>query len=659
MPRTRRSDVTAPELCPMRAASAFGPILKPDSDVAGGLTGWVDLRCDGVEVTQAIQNMAHVVPLVEKKQTVARVYLSAVATGPFTVQGVLRARRAGGAWVSVPSTGGALIAPAENGQLRLKRENETKSLNFILPKEVCVAGAMEVQLASVWQVSPAVTLTPPTTAVRSVTFVPSAPLRVRIVGIRFLAGGVLIAPTALDFALLRSWLGRAYPVWLVQWSQVTLDAPRAWPFVAANINTFLRGIRAPDIVGGMDRRTHYFGLVPDGGGGFFMRGQASGVPVTADPSTVASGPTGSGTFGWDTDGSYGDWYTGHELGHTFGRPHAEFCGAAEGAAYPFVNGQLSNADGAFVGFDMGDPSRALPMRALPGTVWHDLMTYCSNQWLSSFTYTAIRNRLNEENALPAGMPMRSGKLVRAAAAGGKGMAKGGVIHVVATMNLTDGSGRFQHVTPLPVATSGGLATRLASGSRSKKTGKPNVTVRAYAGANSVEYQVEWIPDACLDPGDDETGAVDAFIPRSASMTRLELVLNGTVLDTFSPGGTAGSVRNIRSAAPGAGRRGAKRLTADISAGDPDFASLSWDAPGRAGAAKRGLTAQAESSVYSVQISIDGGKTWETVGFDLREPRVAIDRGLIGDAKTVKVRITSTDGFRSVTTEKNVKASDLA
>ena len=78
----------------------------------------------------------------------------------------------------------------------------------------------------------------------------------------------------------------------------------------------------------------------------------------------------------------------------------------------------------------------------------------------------------------------------------------------------------------------------------------------------------------------------------------------------------------------------------------------------AGADTRGAAA-APGTVYSVQISTDGGQTWETVGFDLHEPQVAIDRSLIGDAKTVKVRITSTDGFRSVTTEKSLKASDLA
>jgi hypothetical protein len=287
------------------------------------------------------------------------------------------------------------------------------------------------------------------------------------------------------------------------------------------------------------------------------------------------------------------------------------------------------------------------------------MTYCVNQWISSFTYSAIRDRLNQENVLPAGMPA-GGVRPRSAAKGGKDMSRGGMIHVVATVNLTAASGRFQHVTPQPVATSGGPATPVTAGSRSKKTGKPNLTVRAYTGAALVEYKVDFIQDACRDPGDEETGAVDAFIPQSAALTRLELLLNGSVIDTFSPAATAKPVRNIRSAARSASgrttRRGGRGL-ADAAAGDPDFPTISWDAPGGTRGDTRGL-ADAPGTVYSVQISTDSGKTWQTVGFDLHEPKVDIDRGLIGDAKTVKVRITSTDGFRSVTTEKNLKASDL-
>ena len=201
-----------------------------------------------------------------------------------------------------------------------------------------------------------------------------------------------------------------------------------------------------------------------------MRGLASGIPTTADPTTVASGPCGGSTFGWDTDGSYGDWYTGHELGHTFGRFHAEFCGAGGGAPYPFTDGQLSNADGAFVGFDVGDIANGLPLRALPGTAWHDVMSYCVNQWISSFTYTGIRTRLIAEDAM-AGAPLPAARRRSGArrASGRGGAMPSGTIHVVATLNVTQRTGELRHVTPVAAIPPGQAA--LASG-RPRRRAEP-------------------------------------------------------------------------------------------------------------------------------------------------------------------------------------------
>ncbi|MFL6333272.1 MAG: hypothetical protein ACJ754_08030 [Pyrinomonadaceae bacterium] len=120
---------------------------------------------------------------------------------------------------------------------------------------------------------------------------------------------------------------------------------------------------------------------------FFMRGGASGLPDVPDPTAVASGPAGDPEGGWDTDGSYGDWYGAHELAHTFGRLHPGFCdgNSEDDAEFPFKDGQLSNGNGAFVGFDIGDEQHGIPMQALPGSRWHDVMTYCERQWISSYT----------------------------------------------------------------------------------------------------------------------------------------------------------------------------------------------------------------------------------------------------------------------------------
>jgi hypothetical protein len=626
-----------------------GPVPPREPEGADRLAK-VKLTCDGVEVTQAIQNMAHSVPLVARKRTVVRVYLSAAASGPIMVQGVLKVRRLNPTrpWQFVASLGPVTVNPAENGQLQTKRESDSKSLNFLLPASVCLAGSCEVRLATVFQTVPFKLLVAPHNARKTFSFADSPPLRVRIIGIRFTAGNPpeQIEPSSLDFTLIQSWLRRAYPVASVEWSRVTVDAPQAWPFDAPIINTFVRGIRTNDVLGGIDERTHYYGLVAEGAGGFFMRGRASGIPTTPDPSTVASGPTGVNTWGWDTDGSYGDWYTGHELGHTFGRFHAEFCGAVGGAPYPFTNGQLSNADGAFIGFDTGDTAQGLPIRALPGTVWHDVMTYCSSQWLSSFTYTGIRDRLVEEEALPAGA-VPGGRASRKRKGGAMST---GATHVLATVNLTRGTGNLRHVTALSAVPARQAA--LASKPSRRRTGgrtADRVALRLYGKGGRLvgEFPATVILDACLNPGDDTTGTIDTFLDPVKDASRLELLLNGSVIDAFVPGAPARAVQNIRSAAP-RGRRADRAEDADP--------VITWAEPG-SGRARRDAGPSGSGRVYTVQVSTDG-KTWQTVGFGLRDPRVTLDRQLLGDADTIKVRVTSNDGFHSVSTEKSLRVTDL-
>ena len=249
MSRTKRTRLKSPVSDCAPAMCSRGPMLPTARVAERALAGPLTLTCDGVEITQSIQNMpGHTVPIVAQKRTVVRVYLSAASASAITVRGVLWARQTSPRrrWRVVPSVGTATIDPSENGKLRPKRESEAKSLNFVLPAAICAAGPIEVRLVSVVRVAPSGILIPPANAHRTVSFVASAPLRVRIVGIRFQAGAppAVIEPSSLDFTLIRSWLGRAYPVASVEWSQVTLAAPQAWPFDAARINAFLRGIRA-------------------------------------------------------------------------------------------------------------------------------------------------------------------------------------------------------------------------------------------------------------------------------------------------------------------------------------------------------------------------------------------------------------------------------
>ena len=322
--------------------------------------------------------------------------------------------------------------------------------------------------------------------------------------------------TANDLQHLRSWLGRAYPVADVVWSSGTIDANNQGPFLAGVMNAQLAAIRAQDIAAGVDKRTHYYGMVADGG--FFMRGLASGIPGQPDPSVVASGPTGPNSWGWDFDGSYGDWYGGHELGHTFGRFHlGSGCGeTSDDPNYPYIFGQLANYDAGCVGFDVGDAALGIAIAAYPGTAWHDVMTYCNNQWLSDYTYHRIRTRLVAEDALPAAGPVLPHLLIEEVVASGRPdqrvpeipaleaeRAGRTLIHVVATVNLTRRQGKIEYVNPL----SAGDASGLKPGSQ--------VQIRLLRADETLlrEYPVEVKLNSELGPEDDKEGLIDASASR--------------------------------------------------------------------------------------------------------------------------------------------------
>ena len=623
------------------ADSAFAP-FRPLPPLPPFVLNLVML--DGLEVVQEVQDLGHSVPLVAGKATIVRAYLKYRTAAE--VRGELRvARSANGPWTIVPSVGTAQLDPARSGatpaQLRSRRTDLRFSLNFRLPDAVTGPGPLFLRMGAVTRTSG--TRLPSIAGIqtRTITFRPPAALRVRLVRMSYRMGGQTFEPTATDAALFASWLRRAYPTGQLVISTGTATANPAAPFDASAINAQLIAMRAVDVATGTDARTHYYGMVADGG--FFMRGLASGIPQTPAPGTVASGPTGPSTFGWDGDGSYGDWYGGHELGHTFGRYHAEFCGAAGGAPYPFPNGQLSGPDESFVGLDVGDPGLGLPLRLVGGAAAHDVMTYCSSQWLSSFTYDGIYQRLLAENALPAGPG--TGGMAMVLGAHHEGAAGPAGMRVIGSINLTAGTGAIGAVLP---AGSGGdelggdelggddlggdelggdelggdelggdqLRADRPDGAPDGPDGRTppdpgpgagigRLAIRLLDGDGAVvdERPAAFRPSSCQDPGEDVTGVLDATVPVPAGAATVEVLLDGAVLDHRPIGGPASTTGAL---APGVAAAG---LTPD---GGRRLAWQVADAP--------------DGQRYAVQLSADDGATWRTVAVDLARPEVELAAG---------------------------------
>lgn len=368
----------------------------------------------GVEVVQTIQSVDNSVRLIADKAAVVRLYLDPDSIGSASlVTGELAWRRDGGGMTYLPAMNRVKVTPTKRPDLTEQRFDIDLSINFRLPPEALKAGDLElfVRRLSV----PGGADIPIATPMQFKVKFHSAPvLRIRAIGLRYKSlttPGTFVSPKAIHFMYLKSYLQRAYPVAAVEWSQIVVDADLITPPFPANAsdlaNAQLFALRAREISSGVDPRTHYYGLVDNDRGkdGCFMRGSAAYDLKKGIFGLVASGPTGVPN-GWtgDTDASFADWYGAHELGHTFQRRHPGFPKGEKGQprdplepGFPYPDGLITTKPGnRFVGFDIGDPSLPAKMRALPGEVHHDVMTYADNQWLSAYTYEAIHDRLVDE-----------------------------------------------------------------------------------------------------------------------------------------------------------------------------------------------------------------------------------------------------------------------
>jgi hypothetical protein len=347
-------------------------------------------------------------------------------------------------------------------------------------------------------------------------------------------------------------------------------------------------MRNADLAAGGDTLAHYYGLVADGGG--FMRGLASAIPGQADSSAVASGPTGAKFFAWDTDGSYGDWYTGHELAHTFGRPHVgSGCGdIPKDNGYPFPAGQISGPDNRFVGMDVGDAALGLPIAVYQGTKYHDVMTYCSFIWMSAHSYGSIRQRLLDEVRAQAGPgPSAFAGLVAPPAAPGEAAGMRKWLNVVGTVNYTVRKGTIDVVQAL-------TGERMPAGTDERarlQLVNDNGTV---IGTFPARVKLE----TCRDEGDDETGIIDSFLPIDERAARVDLLIGQ---DTVA----------------------SKRA--------------------RAGAGPAGFAAPPPPS-FTVQLSDDDGATWQTVAIGLPRPEYPVRRGDLPARPRLRIRFLVNEGF---------------
>lgn len=540
-----------------------------------------DMRIDAIEVTQAVQDLNNSVDLVAGKRTYVRLHVSSpVNIGD--VYATLRGRRG---WISLAPT----LSPGNpGGDITVRTSPDRGQINdsfwFELPSGWTAAGNLTLTA----RLDPNNAKFDPNTAdnVQSVTvnFLPTPPLRLRLLNVQYTAGGNTYLAASNHLDALESWLRRAYPISSLQVTRTTFVYPtNGLPNVDTLHSWLALGKLLRILFTGEDSRVVYYGVVDDGGG--FMRGKAAGIP-----STVAAGPSGSSTWGWDFDGSYNDWYGGHEIGHTRGRYHAEFCGAGGGAAYPYPNGRISptlSGSTALYGFD-------ITTRAIYGPDWTDVMTYCSQEWVSDFTYEGIRSYL-----VGTGLEGAQPQTVHA----------NDFLIVVGLADLDAHTANLESVqkisqeadAPLPVAGEWSLVLLDAS----------NQELASYP------FAPQELTDDAESPG--HPGVISEIVPWTAGAVKVEIRYNGDVVASRSASANPPGV-TVTSPGPGEVIHDGP-FTLTWSGSDPDGDPLT----------------------YSVLYSNDEGATWETLAAGLQATELNLNTDTLPGGSGL-LRVIADDGF---------------
>ncbi len=191
---------------------------------------------------------------------------------------------------------------------------------------------------------------------------------------------------------------------------------------------------------------------------------------------------------------------------------------------------------------------------------------------------------------------------------------GTLVSVVATVNLTTGSGTIAYVYPVSGLPVSGISA------------DSTVVIRATRSDGTLdEFPVQVKLSSELAPGDEQRGLADAVLPVRAETQALALVIAGQVTDSF----------RIADPPPAA------RAIQPIITPDRQFrVGLEFD---------RELE---EGHNYAVQISSDNGQTWQTVGVGLTDNAFTLDPSQFPDGQEIRTRIITSNGISA-----NVVTSD--
>ncbi len=363
-----------------------------------------DLTITGLEVTQAIQNLANDVPLIEKKDTWVRVYVNSASFNIGGVDARLYGTRGGYPLPGSPLVPQFAITARTDGG---NRGNLQDAFLFYLPA-AWRNGTVTLQA----EVNPAHTIAEDSYSnngtSRTVLFQPSDPLCVVMVRVHLHPQTASIydpgfwdivemARRIYPISEFRVYEGGTVEPWFHLFGDWTL--PGDFGYVLSKLWDYDNWHSDPDGC----PTTHYWGMVHPShlagrwGMAYVGGDEAAGVMDVSPQTPYWMRPLGGYTMA-------------HELGHNLGRRHVNCTGSeADGGeidtGYPYPTCQIAPNDpnGYYglawpIGYSVAKPEIVAPTEATP------LMSYGWPQWIDDYTYRALFARLDLQATAATALP---------------------------------------------------------------------------------------------------------------------------------------------------------------------------------------------------------------------------------------------------------------
>jgi hypothetical protein len=605
-----------------------------------------DFGAEGIEVTQAIQNLANSVPLVANKTTYVRAYARQLS-GPSTAN--VEARLAG-------TRGGAPLPGSPLRPLNGIRALTTGAgfdrarLNdgwyFLLPASWISAGTIDLKL----EIDARQIHSDPNRAnnelAQAVSFQNQPPVCVRAVPVR--THTPLPSVNDPNFFAMIDHFKRRWPtpdVWVfrdssaVEELQVCTYGPFPYPChgpyeledgwgltngipdrdkVIASLWARAQLSFNPDACDDIGAPVHFMGMVhPDANNG----GAAGYASTVSNQSWVQLPDHLPNPIppSWDAirEGSV----MAQELAHNYGRKHVN-CGSPDNidTSFPYPPCQIAPTGAAsYYGFDVTSLQPIRPDQT------SDFMSYSRRSWVSDYTWRALLNSFRASNA-------------REAEALAAEPQQGNSVFVSGLVDMDNSRGELGVVLVLPTG-SVPPGTRLSAGRQGEGAGPQHesgphasFTLRVLDAAGGVLVERPLTLTELDDHSPESHAALfsDLFPQPGGPVAEVQLLAGGSVIDSVRPGASPPTISIFK---PAGGALIENELTVQWTAHDPDAG---------------------DSLLFTVQYSHDNGASWHTLALNLPDSPDPTRRLSLGDlsglhgsgTNTALVRVLASDGYNT-------------